>query len=69
MSMITGPDIDRFRLRVVASALRLESKGLKGKVKASVIARKTLEDHGIKAEKSLVKLHEQFRKFLDDNNI
>lgn len=69
MSMITGPDIDRFRLRVIASALRLESKGMKGKIKASVIARKILTEAGKKPAKLLGELYVQFKNFIDESDM
>jgi hypothetical protein len=65
MSVIIGENIDKFRLRVVASAVRLESKGLKGRVKASVIARDILKKNKIKPETNLVLLAEQFMKFIE----
>jgi hypothetical protein len=64
MHVITGDQIDAFRLKAISCALKLESKGLKGRVKASVIARDILNKNGIKAEKNLVKLCEQFKQFI-----
>jgi len=67
-SVIVGENIDRFRLLTIASALRLESKGLKGKIKASVIARQILKANGIVPAKLLVELCEQFKNFVVEKN-
>lgn len=62
--VIVGEDINRFRLKVILSALRLECKGLKGRTKASVIARDILKNENIIPEKILSKLYDQFKDYV-----
>jgi hypothetical protein len=64
MSVISGEMIDLYRLKTISAGLRLESKGLKGRVRCSVIAREILSKHNKKPEKNLVKLCEQFKNFV-----
>jgi hypothetical protein len=67
-SVIVGEQVDSFRLKVIASALRLECRGLKGRFKASNIARGILLENNIKPERSLLKLSEQFKKFVENTH-
>lgn len=64
--ILTGPDVQKFHLLVLKSALRLENRGLRHSSgrRASVEVRKVLERAGIKPAKNKILLLEQFERFL-----
>lgn len=64
--VITGDQIDKFRLRVIASALRLEAKGLRAsRFSASKAARQVLANAGIKPKTKKVELLEQYTNYIN----
>lgn len=64
-TVITGSNIQRFRLQVIKQALYLESKGMRGRVNAANIARDILVKVGIKAVRDKKKLLVQFTDYLN----
>lgn len=64
MNVISGEMVDLYRLKTISAGIKLESKGLKARVRCSVIAREILTKHNKKPEKNLVKLCEQFKNFV-----
>lgn len=64
-TVITGEGIHKFRLLAVKSALRLECAGMRGKVKASKVARQILSDAGVKPAKNLQSLLIQYNNYLN----
>lgn len=66
MNVIVGEDIQKFRLLAIKGALKLETKGLVGRFKASVIARDILTKAGIKAKKNKMELLVQFQDYIDN---
>jgi hypothetical protein len=66
MNIIEGENIYKFRLLAIRSALKLETKGLRGRFKASVIARDILTKAGIKAKKNKDELLVQFQTYIDN---
>lgn len=64
-TVITGDNIQRFRLQVIKQALYLESKGMRGRVNVANIARDILVKVGIKAARDKKKLLVQFTDYLN----
>lgn len=63
-SVISGENIDKFRLHAIKAALRLESVGMRGKVNAAVIARDMLVKAGLKASRDKKILLVEFCDYL-----
>lgn len=69
-TVIVGDNIQRARLLVIKSALRLESVGMKGRVNAAVIARDILVKAGVvKPARNKQKLLEQFTDYLNNGGL
>ena len=68
--ILTGPDVQKFHLIVLKSALRLETRGLSHSSgrRASVEVRKVLERAGIKPAKNKILLLKQFERFLAEQS-
>lgn len=66
MTVLTGDAVAQFRLVVLKSALRLESKGMRHSSgrRASVEVRKVLTQAGIKPARGLDALLAQYEKWL-----
>ena len=65
-TVITGDNIQRFRLQVIKQALFLESKGMRScRVNAAVIARDILFKVGIKAARDKKRLLIQFTDYIN----
>lgn len=64
-TVITGANIDRFRLLAIKSALRMEVAGLRGKFSASKLAREILAKAGIKPVKGKADLLVQYSNHLN----
>lgn len=64
--VITGDNIQRFRLQVIKQALYLESRGMRAsRVNAAVIARDILAKAGIKAARNKATLLVQFTDYIN----
>lgn len=64
--VITGEAINKFRLKVIASALKLETKGLcASRFSASKAAREVLAKAGIKPKTKKVELLEQYTNYIN----
>lgn len=57
-------NIEKFRLRAIFHALKLETKGLKGRFNSAKIAREILSKAGIKPAVKKVELLEQYVEYL-----
>jgi hypothetical protein len=68
-TVIVGDNIQRARLLVIKSGLRLESLGFRNKIKASVIARSILAKAGIKACHNKQDLLVQFTDYLNNGGL
>lgn len=64
-SVITGENIDKYRLYAIRAALRLESIGLKGRFNAAKIAREILNKAGYKADREKRRLLVQYCDYLN----
>ena len=66
MTVLTGDAVAQFRLVVLKSALRLESKGMRHSSgnRASVEVRRILSEAGIKPARTLDALLSQYEKWL-----
>lgn len=66
MTVLTGENIDKFRLLTIKSALRLETKGMRHSqgLRASKIVRTILEEAGISAKRNKNELLIQFENYL-----
>jgi hypothetical protein len=64
-TVITGEDIDKFRLLAIKSALRLECVGMKGKFSASKLAREILTKAGVKPSRSKQDLLVQYTNHIN----
>jgi hypothetical protein len=64
-TVIVGDDIQRYRLLAIKACLRLESTGMRGKIKASVIARQILNKAGLKAAVDKRRLFIQFSDYIN----
>lgn len=65
VTVITGENIQKFRLRLIFRALSSEVKGLKFKVSPSKAARQVLESNGIKPHRNKKNLLIQFENFIN----
>lgn len=57
-------NIEKFRLRAIFSALKLETKGLRGRFNAAKMAGEILVKAGIKPARKKVELLEQYVEYL-----
>lgn len=66
MNVITGENIEKYRLLTLKAALKLETKGLRhSRMCASQIVRQTLQNAGIKAKRNKIELLVQFEQYLE----
>ena len=69
-TVIVGEDIQRYRLLVIKSALRLEAVGMKGRINAAPIARDILIKAGmVKPARNKQRLLEQFTDYLNNGGL
>jgi len=63
-TVITGEKVHVYRLIAIKHALRLETIGMRGKIRASVIARQILNKAGYKASRDKKSLLVQFSDYI-----
>jgi len=65
-TVITGDNIQRFRLQVIKQALYLETRGMRSsRVNAAAVARDILAKAGIKAARNKAALLVQFTDYIN----